>query len=824
MAVFVPCMALMAVTPAFAAPRNMSRTSSSSQPPAAASTADPPSGNSIAPPPTELHRVLIVGAEKAIATVSARKFQHVSPGASVVAVLNNVPGFNARALGVGGFVVSDTAFTLDGFPSSELGTTFDGIPDINTFLGGFFGNGDQPIGQPLVAMDVSGAHVYSGASTQADSSIDDLGGTIAFEPAMPSRRFQVRLGMTGGVYQGGGTEMVDHIAVDSGAIKSLHGLSVVAKYNRTRVNGPWRNVDEHMNSFYFAALQPTSSGHVKLVALVNAANGNTPSYVASPIIAKYGYNYNFPTNVSFQNQETQSTFVSLSAKSLLNPMMIGEIKAFYVGTNNDRTAWANPIYANGYEGYSDLNVTFKGCSDLNAFGALSQAYDCVGAAQQFDPAAVQAAEAYTTLELAGVSPRHMPAAVVAAADSAAAAGTAYQRYIQNYAEMGAMGHLTFLLPDNTVQVGATGFVAPMLSTESWYGSWPVPANRTGFNAAWLEHDGQTWMQAYVQDNIRLLNGRLHIYPGVKYTRLAMFSNDDQGYFYGNSGSITKIYHYIEDSVGVNYAFTSHLNAYVNWGQSTKPPNISALYGQIGGPQPLPVTVKPETVENIDVGVRFKNPYYFWDVAFYNRDFTNIFSSTYNSVSGISLTSNAGNATSRGFTLGGGVNLPYHFQLRGNAGYTHFVYTKNFCSVICNPQNPSAGGFFTTGMWRPNIPVETANLELAYIRGPWYGSVQEHYTGSEYLSNYFLGTTTNLQLGGYGTLNLTGSYRFDVHTPVLKSLKLEVHVDNALNRHAPFYSPGFEPHDPALGNSGVPFTWEIYNLPMFASLSVSASLY
>ena len=797
MAALVPCAALMATGPAFAAPQNATQSNSGSQSSAAASSAAPPPSNAIAAPaPSQLHRVLIVGAEKAVATINARKFEHVSPGASVTAVLNNVPGFNSRALGVGGFVVSNTAFTLDGFPSSELGTTFDGVPDINTFLGGFFGGGDQPIGQPLVAMDIAGAHVYSGASTQADSSIDDLGGTIAFEPAMPAQDFGVRLGTTFGVYQGGGTEMVDHLSVNSGAIQSLDGLNMVAKYERTRVNGPWQNVDEHMNSFYFAAVQPTSAGRVKLVALVNAANGNTPSYVATPIIATYGYDYNFPTNVSFQNQETQSTFVSLSAKSLLNPRMIGEIKAFYVGTNNDRTAWGNPIYANGYEGYSDLNVTFKGCSDLNAFLSAPpypEFYNCALATQQFG------------------SP---------------AAGTAYQRYIQNYSEMGAMGHLTFLLPDNTFQVGASGFVAPMLSTESWYGSWPVPANKTGFNAAWLEHDGQTWMQAYAQDNIRLFNGKLHIYPGVKYTRLDMFANDDQGYFYANSGSITKIYNYIEDSIGVNYAFTSELNAYVNWGQSTKPPNISALYGQIGGPQPLPVVVKPETVDNIDAGIRFKSSSYFWDVAFYNRNFTNIFSSSYNSFSGITLTTNAGNATSRGFTLGAGVHLPYHFQLEGNAGYTHYVYTKDFCSINCNPQNavPGAPGYFTNGMWRPNIPVETGNLELVYDHGPWYGSVAEHYTGSEYLVNYFSGVTTNQQLGGYGTLNLTGSYVFDVHNTTLKSLKLELHVDNVFNRHSPFYSPGFEPHDPNLGNLGAPFTWVIYNTPLFASLSVTANLF
>ncbi len=795
MTAVVPCMALLAAAPAFAAPQSTHHSSASGQPPLEASTSDPPP-SSAAPAAGQLQRVLIVAAEKAVATVNARKFAYVSPAASVTAVLNNVPGFNSRALGVGGFVVSDTAFTLDGFPSSELGTTFDGVPDINTFLGGFFGNGDQPIGQPLVAMDVSGAHVYSGASTQADSSIDDLGGTIAFEPAMPSKHFHVNLGITSGVYSHGGTEMVDRMSVNSGAIKSLHGLRMVAKFQRTRINGPWSNVDEHMDSYYFAALQPTSTGHVKLVALVNAANGNTPSYVPAPILAQKGYDYNFPMNVSFQNQETQSTFVSLSAKSLLNSYMIGDVKAFYAGTDNDRTAYGNPIYANGFDGYSsDLNVTFKGCSDLNAFFSAPpypEAYDCAAATSQFG------------------SP---------------AAATAYQRYIQNYSELGAMGSLTVLLPDNTVKVGASGFNAPMLSTESWYGSWPVPANRTGFNAAWMEHDGQTWMQAYVQDNIRLLGGKLHIYPGAKWTRLNMFSNDDQGYFYQNSGSITKVYTYFEDSIGVNYAFTPSLNAYVNFGQSTKPPDVSALYGQIGGQQqPLPVVVKPETVNNIDAGLRFKNSRYYWDVAFFNRNFTNIFSSTYNSLSGITLTTNAGNATSRGFTVGGGVQLPDHFQLEANGGYTHFVYTKNFCDVSCNPLNPSQGGFFLNGMWRPNIPAETGNLEIAYDHGPWYASVQEHYTGSEYVSNYFTGVTTNTQLGGYGTLNLTGAYKFNVHTAVLKDLKLEVHVDNALDRHAPFYSPGIQVYDPSAGYSGAPFMWEIYNTPLFASLSLTASLY
>ena len=49
-----------------------------------------------------------------------------------------------------------------------------------------------------------------------------------------------------------------------------------------------------MNSYYFAAVQPTSSGHVKLVGLVNAANGQTPSVKPAPLLAQHGFDFNYP--------------------------------------------------------------------------------------------------------------------------------------------------------------------------------------------------------------------------------------------------------------------------------------------------------------------------------------------------------------------------------------------------------------------------------------------------------------------------------------------------------------------------------------------------
>lgn len=782
MAVFVPCIALMAATPAVASAQNADQGTSQSK------TAQDS-------PETHLSKITIVAAERAIATVNAKKFEHVSPAASAVSLLNNVPGFNSRSLGAGGFLVSGSAFTLDGFDSSQIGTTFDGIPYINTFLGGFYGGGDQPAATPLGTDQIAGVKVYSGANAQSQSSIDGLGGTISFEPVLPSKKFGVTLGMTGGEYAsgpygGGGSEAVERFGINSGAISSLNGFRVLAKFSHTLVHGPQPNVVARINSYYLAAVQPTSSGRIKLIVLVNNENAQPPTTYPSPLLAKYGYDYNFPSDVSFFNQASTSRFIALSAKSLLSSRVIGEIKAFYNGTDNNRVSWSNPIYNNSYQGYyHDLFDTLKSCSALNAYEnyapnpvpstAYPNTYNCQVATQMFG------------------SP---------------GAGTAYQHYVQNFSEMGAMGHLTLLFPHNTVKVGALGMEAPMLSEESWYGSWPSPL-RSGYNMAWLEHDGQTWMQSYLEDDISLLNNRLHIYPGVKWTQVSMFSNDNQGYYYDFSGSVSKRYAFLERSIGVNYAFTHHMNVYFNYGRSYKQPNISALYGVIGSSQePGPVIVKPEYVDNIDAGIRFKSVRYFWNVSVFNRDFSNIFSSTYSDVTGITLTYNAGKAKFKGFAASGGVILPYHMKIEGNIGYTSAKYTENFTNVN--------GVSITNGMWRPNIPKETGNLDLEYDNGPWYGNLSLHYTGSQYIQNYNTGVTTNFQLGGYALVNLAGAYTWNVNRDMLKSLKLQLHVDNLLNRHAVFYSAGYQINEPTSPN----FFWNAYAPPLFAGLSLTASFF
>ncbi len=778
MAVLLPCMALMAVAPASAAPQNSDQ-----------STADQS--------PKDLQQITIVAQEEAVATINPLKFSHISPAMTVVSVLQNVPGFNSQAIGPGGLLVADNLFTLDGFTSTQVGTTYDGVPIVNTFLGGIYGAGDAPFVTPMDMSQVSGVNVYSGSNVPSKTSVDSLGGTIAYEPALPTHDFNVELSVTGGLYEGGGTQKKYQVAVNSGALEGWGGLNVLAKMSQNKFNGFWTDVSGQINSYYLAVVQPTSSGEVRLVALENDdSSPNIPDgLIPQPLATSFRYDY--PLNVGFKNQASHATHVILTAKSLINPRTIGVFKAFYSGTTNDRTAWSNPIYSHPetgnaggiYNGFSyDLPVTFKSCNALNGYvfngepDTYPNVYNCDAATAQFG------------------SP---------------AAGTAYQRYVNNYANAGAKGDLTFLFPGNTVEVGSMYYLAKALSAESWYGSYPTP-QIDGYNMAWMEHDDQTFFDVYAQDSIALFNQKLHIYPGVKWNHLQETSNDDAGYFYQYSGSVPRTYSWIEPSIGVNLAFAPHWNAYVNFGKSSKAPNISALYGAIStqaslgtGQIPGSVTVQPEYVANLDAGIRFNNGFYKWDASIFNRRFTNIFSSNYNDVSGITVTYNAGSADFKGINLDGEISLPYHLQLEANANYISAKYTSSFSN--------SNGAAVNSGQWRPEIPVVSGNIFLNYSNGPWYASLSGHYTGSEYMQDYNTGVTTPYQLGGFALVNFNAAYTLTMDSDVLKSLEFELNVDNLLNRHTIYSSQVSQITTPN-------YNWVAFEPPLFAGLTVTAKLF
>ncbi len=762
----VPCAALMAISPALARAQNYSSGTQQSD-------------SVSSQPKVHLKKVTIVAPERAVATVSATKVEHISPGSSLMSVLRNTPGFNILSTGPGNLTASDNVFTLDGFNSDQVGTTFDGVPFVNPFLGGIYGQGDNHGVTPLTTRQFGSVQVFSGANSPAQTSIASLGGTINFLPRMPTSQFGVQLMGGAGSYTGHGSTSTEGVQVNSGAIETLGGLRVLGSYYHTNVTGYQAYTHASIDSYYLAALQPTSSGHVKFIFVSNNEQSRPSDAVPVAILQRQGEYFGYPPSVDDNWSSSRATTAILSLKSLLNPITIGEVKFFYNGQANDRTGFANALYSGGYLGYR-LPTAVKTCGALNAYEPSSvppslypNLYNCSVAEQMF---------------------------------GSAAAGTQYQRYVDNYENTGALARLVLLFPDNTVTIGADAMFASELSQEAWFGRAPVPMV-VGYNMAWLEHDGRNQYDGFIQDDISLLHGRLHIHPGDKYNYVPMYSNDDAGYYYDYPGEVHEQYVFNEPSLGIEYSVTRHLNAHVIYGRTYKTPNISALYSVIGkSQQPAPVTVQPEYVDSIDAGLSYKSQYGEASIAVFDRRFQNIFSSNYNDITGITVLYNSGTAEYKGFTVGGQVPLPHHLALQANFGYTDAKYTNSFTGP---------NGSVKAGQWRPDVPEDTGTLALDYAAGPWYGSVGAHLVGAQYLA-YNTGATSTTRLPAYTTVDANVAYTWQLNR-MLRDVKVEVHADNLFDNKSVLYGYVQSEKPPALD-----YQLAQYQAPLFIGLTVTAN--
>ncbi len=720
--------------------------------------ADPSASSSArAADPPKLETVEITAnLERAVSTVDEQTVKFAPPSSNVLQVLTNVPGFNVLTQGPANLSAGDNIFTLDGFSSNEVGTTYDGVPQINLGRGGFYGQGDDHAITPLTLGEVGGVKVYSGSNTPSENSIDSLGGTIEFLPKMPRKTFRAGLEADYSSYDGGGDINTEGASIDSGALQGLNGLRVHAAFHHIVEKNFVQNIRGTVNASYLSLVQPFDSDQSRLSLIVsnNTESGNPPDKVPQPLLDQYGRNWFWPTNIYAEWEKTRATNVILGLDSLVNDYTMADIRLFVSDNRNDRTAYGDPATANPskgggtYLGYR-IPESIKSCSALTGYGANYDTYNDSAAQSLF---------------------------------GSCAAGSAFQRYLDDYQGVGGRADFTLMLPHDTVGFGGLVDEFHDTSQEYWYGSAPVPTT-IGLNDAWYEQDTVQYLDGYLQDDVVLWDRRVHFYPGVKLVHTHVGAMDAQGYYYGYGGQAGKSYAFTEPSIGGRYDFAPDWNAYVNWGRSEKAPNVSAFYSLIGSaPSPAPVTVKPEYVNSIDAGVRYAGDWGKASVAVFNRQFQDIFSYSYDSSTGVTNEYNAGSARYRGFTLKFEKRFEGGAGLYVNYGMTHAVYTKGFTGD---------NGTVAQGQWRTDVPKYTANLGADWSSGPMYLRLTDHLVGSQYLA-YESGETSPRQLGSYQVLSALGAYRWEP-AGAAYGLKFELFIDNLLNRN---YAIGADIHGAA----------------------------
>ena len=645
-----------------------------------------------------------------------------------------------------------TNITFRAFSSGQFSETFAGVPINDPFNGGTTNSASTRNNIPLTLNDISGVHIYRGINDPAVTSYNSLGGTIAFAPREPSDAPSATVSTGGGSFH----TVYYGVTAQTG---ELAGVRSMISLNHNSSSGWQANSGNRNTNLYYGGVLPYAGGdgEVYAYAIYNANKGLTPHTAPLPLIQQYGYGFGWPLDWTYSyNQDHGGTYI------LGDRMRVNSWLSF------NARAYARTV---AYDRVSHTNLAF----------------------------AQSATQPYALPNTGGP-------------------GSDYHNYLYATHQYGVMPHFVLNLPDNQVKFGGDYSHTTLHSAEFWYGSYPMPlitggsANATD---AWDEHDGRTLGSAFVQDEVALLGGTLHVTPGVKYLSARTSDFDNLGIFYPVSGTVSDTENYTSPTVGLNWQPMTHVSLYAAWGETAKFPGIAAYYNNVGQfnasgqPVIVPLHVKPEYVRDIEIGARYSTNGLVAALNVYRENFSNTFIQVTDPATQLSSTSNGGSSRYEGVEL----DLRYAFQTSlgdfsvfGNFSQNKAFFTSSFNVANAAGTSAIAGQSVSAGQALAGVPKTLGNLGVGWKWRTWRADLSEHYAGSQYVYEYNAGIPGAETIPSYAVMNFTVRDTLPLHWGMLKDLKLALHVDNVLNRH--YYTFGYGDTTYA----GNPFVRAIYEEP------------
>jgi outer membrane receptor protein involved in Fe transport len=686
-------------------------------------------------------------------TITAEQVRDVSTGAqvSIQTMLNDQPSIFAYTngpLGVG------TDINFRAFNSGQFAETYDGIALNDLFNAGVTGEGvaDNQNNVLLLPANIDSVQIYRGINNPATNSYNSLGGTINFLPKLPDHTASVDVGASFGSFD----TTLAHVTANTG---DIYGIRQMLSYNYGNSEG-WEpgTGDRNNNLYYSSAYTAPNEDQLNLILVYNQNDGHTPFQMPLALLSQNGGFYQWPSNVAYENDRDTSMLGIIDFRADLSPNVTFDNK-FFSGFNNYlRTSYANPAYSD----------------------SATQPYELPSQAENYD---------FWLYYPAG--PTYDPETAFGSKE----AGNAYHFYGYTTWGAGYTPTLTLSVPYNTITVGGNVTFGELHSREYWYGAYDMPQT-PGYNDAWDEHDQRVFASVYVQDEIDLLDKRLSITPGVKYIYAWTTDTDAIGFFYPYGGSNSSGNAFVSPTLGVNYKITDTLAVYGAFGQNVKFPDITAYYDAIPGttaatpPKTPPVTVKPEYVDDYELGVRYQQGGFSGSLAYYREDFTNIFIDKFDPVTYLTTLSNGGAAEYQGVEL----QLRNDFgaqpwgDVKGmlNFAYNQAEYTSSFISDFIGGQgnNQEADTLVTAGEPLANVPDILVSGDVNWTYQGWRADVNVRYVGTQYTDNDGNGKTSNSQTPSYVIVDLgfAKTLEFNGFNGAKDTVKFSLNFDNLFNEY------------------------------------------
>ncbi|MHB8148491.1 MAG: TonB-dependent receptor, partial [Vulcanimicrobiaceae bacterium] len=664
----------------------------------------------------------------------------------------------------------------------EVGETLDGIPLNGLFNGGVTNSASQRNATPFVTSLLSSVSVYRGVNDPQHTSLDSLGGSVAYhliDPALtPSFFMRYNVGLGGDVFAQtgptglGGTRFA--MALGSNYYRGFQ--SSVPDANRYA----YINADVPIKGRNFLRLiysYDHNVGYVPHDVPVNGIPGNS--------IADNGVGFQWPDTQTYSFNRADVNLALLDFGHGWSPNFTTRLTVFSYNTQYNRLSYSDPAYP--YLPNQPFAPTF--------------------------------AQGYMNGTISGN-----------------AADFAFHRYINGDNRRGYILRATLLSSATNDVIAGLQYVHGYESSAEYWGPNVSFASQNTYNDAWYQPGIRDSTMTFLEDKFRW--GKLLVNPGIRLNSVGTTSETPVvGYFYSTPFNVGNSYNFTEPSLGMRYAFNSGLVAFGGVGTSAKPPEIASYYNDV--PDPVtgnvpPLVVQPETSTDVDFGVRgqsFGPQGLRWSLDAYNDRFLNTFSSApapysyyialgqtpaeaTNSVTSnaITLTTNAGDATYRGVEASlDRIPIAHYKNGASLSGYANYsfnsaVYTSAFISA--------SGASITSGTALPYVPLNLWNAGLVFRSKALTTQFGLRGVGPQQLFSNLTSAPSGTWLDPYVTLDGYVAWT----PPALQNTTLTVSASNILDTTGLQYGYISNAFDPTTYPNGVFVGMPIPPAAVFMSIS------
>jgi iron complex outermembrane receptor protein len=732
----------------------------------------------------------------AMSVISREDIEKTSNSQSIYSLLKSTPSVNEYQQNIG---PGTPVLTIRGVRMSQLAQTLDGVPMTSLLSGGQGGFLNYNVGSIVSTGQIEGIHVYPGVAPPDRGGFATVGGTVNYQTKAPTDKPYTDVFTKVGSFNttNYGAEF------NSGDIPGTDGAKVLMRISKTKTDGYIDNTPATYQDFLLSGVKPYDQGLSKLTGTViyNQGKGYLIS-APTPIdlINQYGMNYNFPLSTANTYQDNKYLTAIIGDETYVNDSLVVGGKAYYMRKTGDFATYTNPAYINSTYPYQvNFNSPYFGFGPLGGSSGNNTG-------MSYDPVAT-----FGSYQ----------------------AGEAAQRNHDITTGYGIAPKINVFLPHNNITVG--GLIGKERETSSAYiyGSLNMP-EIDGYNSLYSQGNGatatRTVYSAYAQDNIGLMDDRLHVEPGITYT-VAHTSNYVPLNVYGdpaNPYTLTANDKTTLPYLGVSYDLTKQVVAYANYGKGARfAPVQDYILGTSGSTTVAP---GPEIVNAYQAGVRYVSDRLYLNGDIFQQDMNGLFSFYINYATGYAAYANIGQQRMRGAEVSAKYLVDNNWNVAGGLSYTQAKYLNSYSALV----TPFEGqyGYVFAGEPLASVPKWLATASVGYRRGGFTGQLIAQYTGRQPTTynispdnpNPLLQDATTPDtahpLGSYTVLNLHTSYKLPIHNPYLKSVTFSLNVDNLLDRkYYLHYYNSYKEYD--FGAVGNPYSSAYPGEPRFFELGVVA---